>query len=114
METTMMYKKTMMAAALACAGTAFAGVTPEEAKQLGSTLTAVGAEKAGSKDGVIPEYSGGLQNGPALAKGSGMRADPYAADKPRLSITGKNLAGQEDKLTAGTKELLKRFASYRV
>jgi hypothetical protein len=43
-----------------------------------------------------------------------MREDPFAADKPRLSITGKNLAGQEEKLTAGTKELLKRFATFRV
>lgn len=111
----MMFKKTLMAAALTVAmAAASAAVTPEEAKQLGSTLTLVGAEKAGSKDGVIPEFTGGLTNGPAVAKGSGMRADPYAADKPRLSINGKNLAGQEDKLTAGTRELLKRFATYRV
>lgn len=111
----MMFNKTLMAAAMTVAmASAFAAVTPEEAKQLGTTLTPVGAEKGASKDGVIPEYTGGLTNGPAIAKGAGMRPDPYAADKPRLQITGKNLAGQEDKLTAGTKELLKRFATYRV
>ncbi|WP_342119411.1 DUF1329 domain-containing protein [Pseudoduganella sp. OTU4001] len=111
----MMFKKTVIAAALAAAlAPAFAAVTPEEAKQLGLTLTAVGAEKAASKDGVIPEYTGGLTNGPSIAKGSGMRPDPYAADKPRLQITAKNLQGQDDKLTAGTKELLKRFSTYRV
>ena len=31
----------------------------DEAKQLGTTLTPVGAEKAGNKDGTIPEYTGG-------------------------------------------------------
>ncbi|MES2152587.1 MAG: DUF1329 domain-containing protein [Pseudomonadota bacterium] len=110
----MMFKKTIIAAALAAVGAAHAGVTPDEAKQLGTTLTAVGAEKAGNKDGTIPEFTGGLTAGPAVAKGTGMRTDPYAADKPRLVITGKDLAGQGDKLTAGTKELLKRFATYRV
>jgi hypothetical protein len=110
----MMFTKSILAAALAAVGAAHAGVTPDEAKQLGATLTAVGAEKAGNKDGTIPEFSGGLTNGPAIAKGSGIRPDPYAADNPRLVITGKDLAGQGDKLTAGTRELLKRFASYRV
>ncbi len=111
----MMFKKTLMVAALTAAGLAQAGVTPDEAKQLGTSLTLVGAEKAANKDGTIPEYTGGLTSIPAgFVKGSGMRPDPYASDKPRLVITGKNLAGQEDKLTAGTKELLKRFATYRV
>ncbi|MES2260216.1 MAG: DUF1329 domain-containing protein [Pseudomonadota bacterium] len=112
----MMLKKTLMAAALMAAMTAtYGSVTPDEAKQLGATLTLVGAEKAASKDGVIPEFTGGLTAIPAgFAKGSGIRPDPYAADKPRLTITGKNLAGQEDRLTAGTKELLKRFTTYRV
>jgi hypothetical protein len=101
-------------AALLAGGAARAGVTPDEAKQLGASLTPVGAERAANKDGSIPEYAGGLLNAPAVAKGSGMRADPYAADKVRLAISGKDLAGHEDKLTAGTRELLKRFASYRV
>ncbi|MBA5689253.1 DUF1329 domain-containing protein [Rugamonas apoptosis] len=110
-----MFKLTIMAAALAAAAAAQASVSPDEAKQLGTTLTAVGAEKAANKDGTIPEYTGGLTAAPAgFVKGSGVRPDPYAADKPRLVITGKNLAGQEDKLTAGTRELLKRFPTFRV
>ena len=110
-----MFTKTLMAAAICAMATAHAGVTPDEAKQLGTTLTAFGAEKAANKDGTIPEYTGGLTALPAgFVKGSGMRPDPYAADKPRLVITGKNLGGQEDKLTAGTRELLKRFPTYRV
>ncbi|MES2152057.1 MAG: DUF1329 domain-containing protein [Pseudomonadota bacterium] len=111
----MMFKKTILAASLAAACAAQASVTPEDARQLGSSLTPVGAEKAANKDGSIPEYTGGLQAAPSgFVKGSGVRPDPYAADKPRLVITGKNLAGQEDKLTAGTRELLKRFPDFRV
>lgn len=108
--------KTILAAALsAVAGACPAGVTPEEAKQLGASLTAFGAEKSGNKDGTIPEYTGGQTAIPAgFVKGGGMRPDPYAADKPRLTITGKTVAGNEDKLTAGTRELLRRFATYRV
>ncbi len=111
----MKFKQTILAAALAAAGLVHAGVTPDEAKQLGTTLTAVGAEKAGNKDGTIPEFTGGLTTPPAgYVKDSGMRPDPYAADKPRLVLTGKNLAGMEDKLTVGTRELLKRFPNFRV
>ena len=34
-------------------------ITPDEAKALGTNLTQIGAEKAGNKDGTIPEYKGG-------------------------------------------------------
>ena len=37
-----------------------AAVSADEAKQLGTTLTEFGAEKAGNKDGSIPAYTGGL------------------------------------------------------
>ena len=44
--------------ALPLAGVAIGAVTPEEAKQLGTTLTAVGAEQAGNADGTIPPVHG--------------------------------------------------------
>ena len=58
-----MLRRTMLAAGFAALfGTgAFAAVSADEAKQLGTTLTAVGAEKAGNKDGTIPEYTGGIK-----------------------------------------------------
>jgi len=108
----MMFKKTLLVAALAAAIPAVAAVSQEEARQLGTSLTAVGAEKAGNKDGTIPEYGGQL-SGAAAPKG-GPRPDPFAADKPRLQISGKSVQGLDDKLTAGTRELLKRYASFRV
>ena len=91
------------------ASTAFAAVSADEAKQLGTTLTAIGAEVAGNADKSIPAYTGGLTTPPAsYKKGSGIRPDPYADEKPSLSIKAADLAKYDSKLTAGTKELLKR------
>jgi len=111
-----MIRKTLFAAALAimCAGAA-AAVAPEEAAQIGKTLTAVGAEKAGNKDGTIPEYTGGLTTLPdGFQRGATLRPDPYASDKPRLVITGQNADQYKGQLTAITYALLKRFPTMRV
>jgi hypothetical protein len=112
-----MFRQSILAIVLAVATATpcSAGVSADEAKALGTTLTAVGAEKAGNKDGTIPAYAGGLTVPPAsYQKGSTMRPDPFADEKPRLVITGKDMAAQADKLTEGTKELLKRYATMRV
>ena len=70
--------------ALAVSGAAMAAVTPEQAAQLGTTLTGIGAEKAGSADGTIPSYDGGLTTIPAGFKaGDSFRPDPFAGEKPR-------------------------------
>lgn len=113
----MKFVKSLLATtlALAVAGAAHAAVSPEQAAKLGTSLTAVGAEKAGSADGSIPEYTGGLTTPPAnYQTGSSFRPDPFAAETPRLVITGKNAAEHAGKLTASTQELLKRFPSFRV
>jgi hypothetical protein len=112
-----MFRKSLMAVAITslCANGAWAAVTADEAKQLGTTLTAVGAEKAGNKDGTIPEFTGVLAPAPAgFDKNSGIRPDPYAGEKPRLVITPKDAAANADKLTVGTQELLKRYPTMRV
>lgn len=111
-----MIRKTLIAAILvAMSASAIAGVSPEEAAQLGKSLTPVGAEKAGNKDGTIPEWTGGLTTTPAAFKaGMTSRPDPYAGEKPRLVITGKNADQYKDQLTAVTYALLKRHADFRV
>jgi len=113
-----MFRNTLVAAALSVAygSMALAAVTAEEAKQLGTTLTPIGAERAGNKDGTIPEWTGGLTTPPAgFVKGSGFRPDPFAADKPRLTIDAKNVAQHADKLTMGMQELIKRNpGTYRI
>ena len=112
-----MFSKSLLAAGFAAifSTSAWAAVSADEAKQLGTTLTAAGAEKAGNKDGTIPEYTGGLTTPPAgFQAGSGIRPDPFATEKPRLVIDGKNAAQHADKLTEGAKELLKRYPTMRV
>lgn len=100
---------------LALSSAAVAAVTPDEAKQLGTTLTAIGAEKAANKDGTIPAYTGGLTTAPAGFKpGDGVRPNPFSDEKPRLSIDAKNMAQHADKLTEGAKALLQKYPSFRI
>lgn len=97
------------------AASALAAVSPEEAKKLGTTLTPLGAEIAANADKSIPAYSGGLTTAPAgYQKGSGMRPDPFASEKPLYTITGANAGQYAARLTAGAQELLKRYPSMRL
>ena len=92
-----------------------ASVSSQEAAQLGTNLTLVGAEKAGNADGSIPPYSGGLTTAPASFKaGDTMRPDPYANEKPLLVINGRNVDQYKDLLSATTVALAKRFPDYRI
>ena len=58
----MKFQRTLLAGLLAglTGLSAQAALTADQAKALGTTLTGVGAEKAGNKDGTIPAYTGGL------------------------------------------------------
>lgn len=97
------------------AGAVHAAITADEAKKLGTSLTLFGAEKAGNKDGTIPEYTGGLTTAPAgFVKGSNVRPDPFASEKPLFSIDAKNMDKYADKLTEGAKALMKVHADYRI
>jgi hypothetical protein len=113
----MTFIKTVLAASLAMvlAAQAQAAVSTQEAAKLGSSLTQVGAEKAGNADGSIPAYSGGLTTPPASYKaGDSMRPDPFVNEKPLLVIDGKNVDQYKNLLSATTVELAKRFPSFRV
>jgi hypothetical protein len=93
-----------------------AAVSPEEAKQLGTTLTLWGAEKAGNKEGTIPAYTDGQLKPPASFKPNPGRyvvyPDPFSDEKPLFRITGKNMAQYADKLSEGTKRLLEKNSDY--
>src|SRR5690349_12056187 len=109
-------KALIVAAVLAAqAGALHAAVTAEEASKLGTTLTLVGAERAGNKEGTIPEYTGGLTTPPAgFDKTKNVRPDPFANEKPLFSIDAKNVDTHADKLTEGAKALVKTLAGYRI
>jgi hypothetical protein len=76
------------------------------------TLTPMGAERAANKDGSIPAWDG---KPVAMTVGAdNKRPDPYAADKPLLSITNANVAQYADKLSDGTKALLAKWPTARI
>ena len=92
----------------------YAAVTAEEAASLKTTLTPLGAEKAGNKNGSIPAWTGAATEGAGLSN-AGRRADPFAAEKPLIAINAKNVAQYADKLTEGTKALIQKYPeSFRV
>jgi hypothetical protein len=99
----------MIATMIFAAGSANAAVTAEEAATLKSTLTPMGAEKAGNKDGSIPAWTGGLTTPTPGFTNGGRRPDPFASEKPLYSVNAKNMAQYADKLTDGTKALLQKF-----
>ncbi|MDD0997365.1 DUF1329 domain-containing protein [Pseudomonas sp. TNT2022 ID1044] len=113
----MKFAQTVLAVSLAMvlAAQAQAAVSTQEAAKLGTSLTLVGAEKAGNADGSIPAYNGGLTTPPASFKsGDSMRPDPFANEKPLLVIDGKNVDQYKNMLSATTVELAKRFPTFRV
>lgn len=113
----MKFVHTLIAASLAVviAGQANAAVSADEAAKLGTSLTKVGADMAASADGSIPAYQGGLTTPPAGFKsGDSMRPDPFAGEKPLLTIDGKNVDQYKDQLSATTVELAKRFPTFRI
>lgn len=99
------------------ASPASATISAADAAKLGGPeFTETGAIKAGNADGSIPPHSG---KRPAAAKppasaGKFPFGDPYAADKPLYSIDAKNMAQYADKLSDGTKELMRKFPSFRI
>lgn len=105
------------AALVMASSLANAAVSPDEAAKLGTTLTPIGAQKAGNADGSIPPYTGGLPQDfapPGYTSGDTMLPDPFASEKPILVISGQNMEQHKDKLTAVTQELLRRYPTYRV
>ena len=92
-----------------------AAVSAEDAAKLGTTLTPVGAEKAGNADGTIPEWTGGLPKDAGTADGRGFLSNPFASEQPLFTITAQNVEQYRDKLTPGQLAMFKRYPeSYRI
>lgn len=109
--------KTLLLAA-SCAAifshSAFAAVSAEEAAKLKTSLTPMGAERAGNADGSIPEWKGGYTTVPAGWKNGDPRPDPFAGEKPLYTVTAANMDKYADKLSDGVKALFKRFPDFRL
>ena len=92
---------------------ASASISSQEAAELKSRLTPVGAERAGNGDGTIPAWTGGITSAPGYVPGA-PRADFFASDKPLFSITARNFRDHADKLPEGAKALFAKQADYRM
>ncbi|HSW06747.1 DUF1329 domain-containing protein [Aquabacterium sp.] len=102
----------------ACAAAALslpsrAAVTADEAKQLGSTLTACGAEKGANKDGSIPAYTGGL-SGAMKAPRPGLPPALFTDEKPVLQLKADNAEANAARLSDGHLYLLKNYPGFRI
>jgi hypothetical protein len=104
----------MVAASLAAAGAASAGLPTQDVERLGRDLTPMGAEKAGNKDGSIPSWEGGIAKAPTGFDAATGYLDPFASEKPLYTITAANMAQYKDKLAPGQMEMLKRFPGYKL
>jgi len=93
---------------------ATAVVSQEEAARLKTELTPLGAEKAGNEANTIPAWRGGYTTPIGGDKAGGRRGDPFKDEKPVLSISSKNMDQYADKLTDGTKAMLKKYPGYRL
>jgi Protein of unknown function (DUF1329) len=101
---------TILATAVGTAAPSWA----QTAADLGKTLTAMGAVKAGNADGTIPAYTGGYTTPPAGWKQGDPRLDPFASEKPLFSITAQNVDKYADKLAAGTVAMIRTLPGYHV
>ncbi|MGA3127280.1 MAG: DUF1329 domain-containing protein [Candidatus Korobacteraceae bacterium] len=111
----MLFLVCTLIALLAITGTGIAQVSAQEAQTLKTTLTPLGGEKAGNKDGTIPAWTGGDTKPMPGYREGGRRGDPFASEKPLFSITAKNMDQYASKLTDGTKAMLKKYPNtYRV
>lgn len=91
---------------LALCSAVSAKVAPDQVARLGKDLTPMGAERAASKDGSIPEWTGGL----ALQAGD----NPFANEKPLFTITAANMATYQQRLTPGLQAMLSAYPSFSI
>jgi hypothetical protein len=96
------------------AGQSVAAVSADEAAKLGTSLTPLGAEKAGNADGTIPAWDGGIIQPPSGYQKGMHHPDPYSGDKMLFTITAGNLAQYADRLTAGHQALLKAYPDFKM
>ncbi|GGX95710.1 DUF1329 domain-containing protein [Massilia dura] len=88
--------------------------TPEEAAKLKTTLTPLGAERAGNADGSIPAWTGDVPKPPGGLKAGSVTAAPFADEKPLYQINAANMDKYAGKLSEATKHLMKTYPDYRL
>ena len=103
-----------IAVGAALAFPASAELTAAELAKLGTTLTPMGAEKAGNAAGTIPAWDGGITKPIPGYKEGGWYPDPYASDKPLFTIDAKNMDQYKDHLTPGAMAMMRKYPDYKM
>lgn len=83
-------------------------LTPAQISSLGTSLTPVGADPKGNKEGTIPPWTGGLPTNAAPVVNNYV-SNPYPDDKPIFVITAENYRQYMDKLTPGQVAMFTRY-----
>jgi hypothetical protein len=87
---------------------AHSAVPETEAAALNSTLTPLGGERAGNASGTIPAWDGGLTTASGPTVGD-IPANLFPDEKPVAQITAATMAEHADRLSPGTRALLKKY-----
>ncbi|GLR66958.1 hypothetical protein GCM10010909_16380 [Acidocella aquatica] len=82
---------------------------PRNADLLKSTLTPLGAEKAGNADGSIPPWTGGFTAPADWTPSSRSIPDFFAADQKLLSIDSSNFQQYQDVISPGVAALIRKY-----
>jgi hypothetical protein len=85
----------------------------DRAALLNTTLTPMGAERAGNADGSIPAWNGGLTQVPAGWRAGDPMPDFFADDAKVLTIDASNMAQYQDRLTVGVMAMMQKYG-YRI
>jgi len=84
---------------------------------MGSSLTPMGSEMAGTPDGEVPAWTGGLSSPPAGVNFDPKKMNPpnpFSGDAVKATITAANMDQFGDKLTDGHKAMLKKYSTYKM
>ena len=98
-----------LAFSLLATGVMAQSLTQAEIDSLGTTLTPIGAEKAGNAAGTIPEWTGGLPTDAGQSLPNNFLESPYKDDQPEFVITAQNYQQYKDNLTPGQIALFERY-----
>jgi hypothetical protein len=107
--------RTAGALLLACvASIGWAKLVTDEIARLGADLTPLGGEKAGTADGTIPAWEGGITTPPSGYKSGDHHPDPFASDAVLFTIDAKNMDQYAEKLTPGHRAMLKAYDTFKM
>ena len=93
---------------------AAAELSASDLAKLGTTLTPLGAEKAGNAAGTIPAWTGGITQPVAGFVAGGYYPDPFPNDRPLFTIDKSNVDRYKDNLTPGEIAMIRKYDDYKI